>query len=90
MRFEWDQTKAERNHVKHRVAFEEAATAFADPLSMTIFDPDHSESEDRYLLLGATHAARLLVVAYTRRGESVRIISARIASRRERRTYAGG
>jgi uncharacterized DUF497 family protein len=90
VRFEWDPTKAARNHAKHGVAFEEAATAFADPRSMTAFDRNHSGSEDRYVLLGATHAARLLVVAYTRREESVRIISARIASRRERRSYAGG
>ena len=73
MRFEWDPEKAWSNIAKHGVAFDEAATAFADTLSLTTFDPDHSEDEDRYL-----------------RGESVRLISARIASRRERRTYAGG
>jgi uncharacterized protein len=90
MRFEWDPEKARRNLAKHGVSFEDAATAFFDPLSLTTFDPDHSENEDRYLLLGATLEARLVVVTHTHRGESVRIISARIASRRERGKYAGG
>jgi uncharacterized DUF497 family protein len=90
MRFEWDRAKARSNFAKHGVSFDEAATAFADPLSLTTFDPDHSEDEDRYLVLGATHGGRLVVVTHTHRGESVRIISARIASRRERRTYASG
>jgi uncharacterized DUF497 family protein len=88
MRFEWDPEKARRNLAKHGVSFEEAATAFADPLSITRFDPDHSEDEDRYLLLGATHAGRLVVVAHTDRRDNIRIISARLATRRERRTYA--
>lgn len=90
MVFEWDPNKARRNIEKHGVSFEEAATAFADPLSFTRFDPDHSEDEDRFLLLGATQAGRLVVVSHTDRDESVRIISARLASRRERRTYAIG
>ena len=88
MRFEWDPEKARRNEAKQGVSFEEAATAFADPLSITRFDPDHSDDEDRYLLLGATHARRLVVVAHTDRGDNIRIISARLATRRERRTYA--
>ena len=88
MRFEWDPDKARRNLTKHGVSFEEAATAFADPLSITRFDPDHSEDEERYLLLGATHEGRLVVVAHTDRRENIRIISARLATRRERRTYA--
>ena len=88
MRFEWDPEKARRNLVKHGVSVEEAATAFSDPPSLTTFDPDHSEDEDRYLLLGATHTLRLVVVAHTHRDESVRIISARLASKRERSTYA--
>lgn len=88
MRFEWDLEKARRNLQKHGVSFEEAATAFGDPLSITRFDPDHSDEEDRFLLLGATHAGRLVVVSHTDRRDIVRIISVRIASRRERRTYA--
>ncbi|MEO5770394.1 MAG: BrnT family toxin [Polyangia bacterium] len=90
MRFEWDPTKVRRNLAKHGVSFEEAATAFGDRLSITRFDPDHSEAEDRYLLLGATYGGRMIVVSHTHRGENVRIISARVASKRERRAYAGG
>ncbi len=87
MNFEWDPDKADANLQKHRVSFQEAATAFADPLSITIDDPDHSEFELRFLLLGLTHAGRLVVVSHTDRDETVRIISARIATRHERRTY---
>ncbi len=89
MRFEWDPKKAAANLKKHGVSFKEAATAFGDPLSLTKFDPDHSaEDEDRFILLGATHAGRLVIVSHTDRGEIVRIISARVATRRERRSYA--
>ena len=63
-------------------------TAFADPLSLTSFDPDHPDEEDRYLLLGVSSASRLLVIAHSDRGEAIRIISARLATRRERRSYA--
>jgi len=90
MRFEWDPEKARRNLAKHGSSFAEAATAFADPLSLTTFDPDHSDEEDRYLLLAATYSLHLVVVSHAHRGESIRIISARLASRRERRTYASG
>lgn len=88
MRFEWDTRKARRNVEKHGVTFEEAATAFADPQSLTEFDPDHSEDEERFVLVGASHAGRLIVVVHTDRGDTIRIISARIATRRERKTYA--
>lgn len=87
MRFEWDPEKARRNVAKHGVSFEEAATAFGDPLSLTIFDPDHSEDEDRFILLGHTYTGRLVVVVHTDRGENVRIISARLATRRERKAH---
>jgi hypothetical protein len=90
MRFEWDPEKARRNVAKHGVSFEEAATAFGDPLSLTIFDPDHSEEEDRFILLGQTYTGRLVVVVHTDRGENVRIISAGLAARRERRAYENG
>ena len=90
MRFEWDPRKAKRNFEKHGVSFEEAATAFGDPRSLTDYDPDHSEEEDRFVLLGATHLGRLVVVVHTDRGENVRLISARLATKRERRTYASG
>jgi len=85
--FEWDPQKAASNVRKHRVSFEEAATAFGDPLSVTIGDPDHSEDEQRFLLLGMSHAGRLLVVAHAERDETVRIISARLANGHERQTY---
>ena len=90
MHFEWDPEKARRNIAKHGVSFEEAATAFGDSLSITQFDPDRSEDEDRFVLLGASHAGRLVVVSHTHRGERIRLISARLASKRERRTYASG
>lgn len=87
MRFEWDPEKALTNLEKHGVSFEEAATAFGDPLSATIGDPDHSQEEDRYILLGETYQGRLVVVVHTDREETVRIISARLATRRERKSY---
>lgn len=85
--FEWDPDKAERNLKKHGVSFQEATTVFADPLSVTIPDPDHSQDEERMLLLGMSIAGTLLVVGHTERGERVRLISARLATRRERRDY---
>ncbi|HTB57714.1 MAG TPA: BrnT family toxin [Polyangia bacterium] len=88
MWFEWDPAKAERNLAKHGVSFEEAVTAFSDPLSLTVFDPDHSADEDRYVLQGVSGLGRLLVVVHTTQAERLRIISARLATRRERRSYA--
>ncbi len=85
--FEWDPEKASANRAKHRVSFEEAATAFADPMSLTIPDPDHSE--DRWILLGRSMLSRVLVVVHVERGERVRIISARKANRHEAGVYAG-
>lgn len=87
--FEWDKDKARRNRSKHRVSFEEASTVFSDPFSRTIADPLHSEHEDRSVILGESHR-RLLVVVFTERGENIRIISARTASRRERKDYEEG
>jgi uncharacterized DUF497 family protein len=78
-----------RNLEKHDVAFDEAATAFGDPLSLTIPDPDHSDDEERFVLLGQSFRGRLVVVVHTGRAERIRIISARIATRNERRTYEG-
>lgn len=90
MDFEWDPEKAERNAEKHGVSFEEASSAFADPLSITIPDPDHSEGEVRFLLLGHTESGKLVVISHVERGETLRIISARLATRHERRTYEEG
>jgi uncharacterized DUF497 family protein len=85
--FEWDAAKAASNLAKHSVGFEEAATVFGDPLSVTIFDPAHSQAEDRFIILGRSHLDKLLVVVHTERGDNIRIISARRASRRERKQY---
>jgi uncharacterized protein len=90
MDFEWDPDKAQTNIAKHRVSFDEVSTVFADPLSMTFTDPDHSLDEDRFIIVGATTEGRLLVVAHTDRGDRIRIISAREATRRERQFYEQG
>lgn len=87
LRFLWDPRKAASNVRKHGVGFGEATTVFDDPLSVTIGDPDHSAEEQRFLLLGLSNRGRLLVVAHSERGKSIRLISARRATRRERRTY---
>ena len=84
--FEWDRAKAEGNLGKHGVAFEEARTAFEDPRSMTVPDPDHSAEEARFILIGATTLHRIIVVVHALRGENIRIISARLATPSERRT----
>ncbi|MCA1704812.1 MAG: BrnT family toxin [Actinobacteria bacterium] len=89
MEFEWDPKKADSNLQKHGVPFDEAATAFGDPLSLTIDDPDHSDEEERFVLLGQSFLGRLFVVIHTHRGERIRIISARIATANERRSYEG-
>lgn len=85
--FQWDEAKAESNLRKHGVSFEEAASAFADPLSIAIRDPLHSQGEDRFVLLGLSHTGRVLVVVHVERGASIRVISARAATRKERKTY---
>jgi uncharacterized DUF497 family protein len=90
LEFEWDDNKAARNRKKHSVSFEEASTVFGDPLALTIHDPLHSEEEDRFVTLGESHRRRLLVVVFTERGDKIRIISARVATRRERKNYEEG
>ena len=85
--FEWDPKKAEANLSKHGVSFAEAVTAFGDPLSMNMPDPDHSDGEQRFIVLGMSDSYRLLVVSYTERPPRTRIISARLATRNERRQY---
>lgn len=87
LHFEWDPKKAAANFARHGVSFPEAVTAFADPWSITVPDLDHSLAEARFLLLGHSERDRLLVVAHTERGDSIRLISARLATRRERTTY---
>ena len=84
---EWDGEKARQNARKHRVSFEEVATVFSDPLSLTIDDPLHSIREVRFVTVGLSSRGRLLVVAHTERGDTIRIISARRATRSERNSY---
>ena len=84
---EWDPEKAVANLRKHGVSFEEATTVFGDPMAMNMPDPDHSLTEERFILLGLSHRLRLLVVAYAERGTRTRLISAREATRKERRQY---
>jgi len=88
--FEWDEHKAKSNLTKHGVSFEEASTVFSDPLSLTIPDPAHSQVEDRFIILGQSHRQELLVVVHAERGDHIRVISARRASRRERKSYEEG
>mgnify|MGYP001568832108 CR=1 FL=1 len=85
--FEWDPKKAEGNARKHRVEFDEASTVFGDPLALLMPDPDHSLGEKRYVVLGMSNQQRLLVVAFVERPPRTRLISARRATRRERRSY---
>ena len=82
--------KARTNLRKHKVTFEEAATVLSDPMSATGADPDHSITEDRYITFGVSERGRLLVIAYTEEGETIRIISARVASKGERKIYEEG
>ena len=90
MEFEWDPEKAASNVEKHGVEFIEATTVFADPLELTITDPDHSENEDRFISLGRSASGTVLVVSFTERENRIRVISARPATSRERREYESG
>ena len=84
---EWDPEKTDANRRKHGVSFEEAATVLGDPLSATLPDPDHSEQEERVLILGRSAAGRFLITSATERGDHIRLISARLMTPRERRSY---
>lgn len=90
MIFQWNPDKASNNIKKHGVSFEEAVTVFGDPLAVTIADPDHSVGEFRFLTTGQSRLQRLLVVSHMEREGQVRLISARLATRQERRTYESG
>ncbi len=85
--FEWDANKAKKNIKIHGVSFDEASTSFSDGLSLTIYDPLHSNEEDRFVLIGNSYKNRLLVVVHTERGNKIRIISARKAIKNERKQY---
>jgi uncharacterized DUF497 family protein len=90
MQFQWDPRKAKLNVAKHSVSFEEATTAFRDPLSVTAADPDHSEDEKRLITFGVSSQGRLLQISHTERGELIRIINARLATKREKKIYEEG
>jgi len=90
MSFTWDTKKAIANHRKHGVSFEEASSALRDTFSATAHDPDHSENEDRFVTFGVSSRGRLLAVSHTERGNSIRIISARLATNAERQIYEEG
>jgi uncharacterized DUF497 family protein len=85
--FEWDTRKAARNVKLHGVTFQEASTVFSDPLAITTSDPDHSREEDRFVDIGSSDRSRIIVVSYTERGDRIRIITARKATRRELSSY---
>ncbi|MES2792856.1 MAG: BrnT family toxin [Planctomycetota bacterium] len=88
--FEWDDNKAASNFRKHGVTFNEASTVFDNPLAALVYDPDNSEDEVRYLIVGDSARGRLLFVSHSDRKETTRIISAREATPRERRSYQNG
>lgn len=87
MKFEWDRTKAEQNLKRHRVSFDEAVTVFYNPLAATFDDPDHSVGEHRLITVGHSSRERLLIVVHVEHGNSLRIISARLATARERKRH---
>ena len=85
--FEWDPDKAKKNMKVHGVSFDEASTSFKDALSLTIYDPLHSEDEDRMVLIGNSFKNRVLIIVHTERGDKIRIISARKTTKKERKQY---
>jgi uncharacterized DUF497 family protein len=87
LRFEWSAGKAALNAELHRVTFGEASSVFRDPLAQVLPDPTHSRGEERAIMMGHSNRGRLLLVVFTERGDRIRIISARVATRRERREY---
>ena len=90
LEFEWDEKKASLNETKHGVGFDEATTVFGDPLAITYSNPDHSDNEHRFLTFGQSQSYRLLIVAHTDRSKRVRIISARLMKKSERKIYEEG
>lgn len=90
MEFEWNRDKAKANLSKHGVSFDEAKTVFDDPLYVDFYDPDHSDDEERYIIVGQSQQRRLLVVSYTECRDRIRLISAREATRMEKNAYEEG
>jgi uncharacterized DUF497 family protein len=87
LEFEWDNKKNQSNIKKHSVSFNEAVTVFKDPCSLCYFDPDHSDEEFRFILIGVSENNNILVVSYTERDDNIRVISARKATKHERLCY---
>jgi uncharacterized protein len=87
MLFDWDEEKAKSNLAKHGVSFDEATSVFDDPLFLTFADPEHSLQEQRFLIMGESARGKLLVVSYTERKNTTRLISARPVTRKERKAY---
>ncbi len=90
MEFEWDKQKAKSNLSKHGISFEEAQTVFDDPLYVDFYDPDHSEDEHRYIIIGESSKSHIWLVSYTERGDKIRIISPRQVTQQERKAYQEG
>lgn len=90
MQFEWDNFKAWKNLKKHGVSFEEASTVFGDPLSLTVADPLHSFSEERFITIGSSARGKTIVVIHVQKGDNIRVVSARRATKRERKVYEQG
>ena len=90
LRFEWDSKKAQSNRKRHGITFEESSTIFGDPLSITVHDPAHSIGKDRFITIGTSVNDKLIVVVHTDRNDIIRIISARKATKNERRQYEQG
>jgi uncharacterized DUF497 family protein len=90
MEYEWDDNKATANLSKHEVSFDETVTVFDDPLYVDFYDPDHSDEEHRYIIIGASQQGRLLLVSYTERDDIIRLISSREVTPSERKVYEEG
>ena len=87
LEFDWHESKAKNNLFKHGVSFDEACTVFNDSCYVDFYDPDHSNDESRFLIVGYSDQERLLIVSYTERRRVIRLISARPATRKERESY---
>lgn len=90
MKFEWHENKAKMNEKKHGITFDEAITCFYDPYQVAFYDPEHSEDEDREIMFAYSEKGRLLVVCYTIRRDLIRLISARLATKHEVKSYEDG
>ena len=90
MKFEWDEAKAAANLAKHDVALEETKTVFDDPLYVDFYDPNHSQDEHRYIMIGLSIQGRLLIASYAGRNNTIRMITARQVTRSEREAYEEG